>query len=161
MKQNDSRRSRDTDCNQSHGPKSQTRPSVHQLGLQNSHCFTNDGVILGVIAFLPLHPIWRWLVVPLYHVHLMDPLPQSYHALVHQPSTEVLICWPSHGSLDWRQRTSFPAARTWLWGWKWMEEDLWGVEQRSGLHIFVCSLENSLVCCWFGDGNGRGMMLYL
>lgn len=98
MKEKHSRRSWDTDCNQSHNPKSQTRPSIHQVCLQNSHCFTYDGVILGIIPFLPLHPIRRWLVVPLYHVHLMDPLPQCYHALIHQPPTEVL----SHGSLDRR-----------------------------------------------------------
>ncbi|BAT93863.1 hypothetical protein VIGAN_08040800 [Vigna angularis var. angularis] len=92
MKESHSRRSWNTDCNQSHGSKSQTRPSIHQLRLQNSQCFTNHGVILCITAFLPIHPICRWLVVPLYHVHLMDPLPQCYHALIHQPSTEILIC---------------------------------------------------------------------
>lgn len=92
-----------TERNQSNDANSEDRPGIHQLRLQKPDRFTDIRIVIRIVTLLPIHPVGRRLVVPLYHLHFVDPFPKNNQILVHVIMTEVLIVSvSSRGRTYWK-----------------------------------------------------------
>lgn len=115
---------------QSYGCQSEARSGVHQLRLQETHELAYKRIVSGVIALLPVEPIRGRLVVPLHHLHLMNPLPQNNHVLIHQPAPievlpvllmiSIFSTWRKHPCS--RPCSSLSVS---IHAWKWVKHGKW------------------------------------
>lgn len=144
--QNHSGRHWNTEKNETHHSQSQAWPSVHHLRLQHTQCLAHERVIAGVVLLLPLIPIWRRLIVPLHHLHLMDSLPQNNHILIHQSAAAAIVVlvigfwWWSSGwctnSCGGGSFSEIYRFSWWIWNWvKW--KWIWWRKERNWCHLMV------------------------